>query len=158
LLPEPLGLPTLAELNAMLADLAKVPFVPPEKQPQVIRLDDDWLTKGDWLGRYGRYWACCCAICSPDNYVWGAGPTKAEFDARIGTNCHAGDSLRYWVHWLYTKNVNSLEMPPTYYSSRVTKGYTTPNFTRRQAEWDDHGEAYPMSEVLPMRWTDLGPN
>jgi len=29
------------------------------------------------------------------------------------------------------------------------KGYTTPDFTRRQAEWDDHGEGYPMSKDGP---------
>jgi hypothetical protein len=148
-LPGPQGPPTLEELNALLADLGKVPFLAPEKQPAVVRLDDDWLTKGDWLGRYGRYWACCCAICSPRNYIWGAGPEKVEYEARIGRNCDSGDSLRYWVHWLYTLNPNTLEMPPAYHSSRVMKGYTKPEFTRRQAEWDDHGEAYPMSKDGP---------
>jgi hypothetical protein len=154
-LPEPLGPPTLEELNAMLAELAKVPFVPPEKQPVVVRLDDDWLTKGDCLGRYGRYWGCWCAICSPQNYIWGAGPEKVEYSARIGPNCTEGDSLRYWVHWLHTKNANSLEMPPTYCHSRVVKGYMTPDFTRRQAEWDDHGEAYPMSRDGPHLYCTL---
>jgi streptogramin lyase len=148
-LPSPLGPPTLSELNSMLAALAKVPFVPPEKQPVVVRLDDDWLTKGDCLGRYGRYWGCWCAICAPQNYIWGAGSEKVQFEARIGPNCASSDSLRYWVHWLYTKNTNSLEMPPTYYHSRVVKGFTTADFVRRQAEWDDHGEAYPMSRAGP---------
>jgi hypothetical protein len=147
-LPSPLGPPTLAELNAMLAALAKVPFVPPEKQPVVVRLDDDWLTKGDCLGRYGRYWGCWCAICAPKNYIWGAGPEKVESHARISPDWK-GDTLRYWVHWLYTKNPNSLEMPPTYYSSRVMKGLTTADFIRRQAEWDDHGEAYSMAKDGP---------
>ena len=148
-LPEPVGPPTLDELNALLASLAKVPFVPPEKQPVVVRLDDDWLTKGDCLGRYGRYWGCWCAICSPQNYIWGAGPEPVDYFARIGPNCDKGDGLRYWVHWLHTKNVNTLEMPPTYCHSRVVKGYMTADFTRRQAEWDDHGEGYPMSKDGP---------
>ena len=148
-LPEPLGSPTLGEVNTMLAALAKVPFATPDKQPVVLRLGDDWLTKGDWLGRYGRYWACCCAMCSPRNYIWGAGPEPVDYFARIGANCNDGDGLRYWVHWLYTKNTNSLEMPPTYWHSRVVQGYTTPDFIRRQAEWDDHGEVYPMSKDGP---------
>jgi len=154
-LPEPPGPPTLEELNAMIADLARVPFVPPEKQPAVIRLDDDWLTKGDCLGRYGRYWGCWCAICSPGNYEWGAGPDKVHFYARIGPNCDKGDSLRYWVHWLYTKNTNTLEMPPTYFHSRVVKALTTWDVFRRQAEWDDHGEAYPMSRDGPHLYCTL---
>ena len=148
-LPQPAAPPTLDELNALLAQLSKVPFLPPEKQPAVLRLDDDWLTKGDCLGRYGRYWGCWCAICSPKNYEWGAGPEKVEKCAFIGSNCVKGDSLRYWVHWLHTKNPNTLEMPPTYCHSRVVKGYMTPDFTRRQAEWDDHGEAYPMTRDGP---------
>jgi hypothetical protein len=148
-LPEPLGPPTLAELNAMLAALAKVPFVPPEKQPVVVRLDDDWLTKGDCLGRYGRYWGCWCAILAGNNYIWGAGPEPVDYFARIGPNCDKGDGVRYWVHWLHTMNVNTLEMPPTYCHSRVVKGFMTADFTRRQAEWDDHGEGYPRSKDGP---------
>jgi hypothetical protein len=154
-LPQPSAPPTLADLNAMLAALAKVPFVPPEKQPVVVRLDDDWLTKGDCLGRYGRYWGCWCAICSPQNYIWGAGPEPVDYFARIGPNCNKGDGLRYWVHWLHTKNVNTLEMPPTYCHSRVVKGYMTADFTRRQAEWDDHSEAYPMSKDGPHLYCTL---
>ena len=114
-----------------------------------MRLDDDWLTKGDCLGRYGRYWGCWCAICSPEDYLWGAGPEKVEYCSRIGPNAEKGDSLRYWVHWLHTMNFNSLEMPPTYCYSRVKKGFMPAAFTRRQAEWDDHGERYPMSKDGP---------
>jgi len=139
----------------MLAQLAKVPFVSPEKQPAVVRLDDDWLTKGDCLGRYGRYWGCWCAICSPQNYLWGAGPEKVEMYARIGLKCAKGDSLRYWVHWLYTTNPNTLEMPPTYLHSRVVKGFTTWDRYRRQAEWDDHSEAYPMAYDGPSLYCTL---
>ena len=148
-LPQPAAPPTLAELNAMLSDLARVPFVPPEKQPPVVRLDDDWLTKGDCLGRYGRYWGCWCAICSPKNYEWGAGPEKVEKCAFIGPNCAKGDSLRYWVHWLYTTNPNTLEMPPTYYHSRILKGFNPRNLCRRQASWDDHGEVYSIAQDGP---------
>jgi sugar lactone lactonase YvrE len=149
LLPAPAAPPTLDELNAMLAFLSKVPFVEPDKQPVVVRLDDDWLTKGDCLGRYGRYWGCWCAICSPEDFTWGPGPVPVDYCGRIGPNHDKDDTLRYWVHWLYTKNPNSLEMPSVYYDSRVTKKLTTLDFTRRQAEWDDHGETYPMSKDGP---------
>jgi hypothetical protein len=148
-LPAPALPPTLDGLNAMLATLAKLPIVSPEKQPAVIRLDDDWATKGDCLGRYGRYWGMWCSICAPGNYQWGAGPEKVQYGATIGPRCDSGDLLRHWIHWLYTQNPNSLEMPPVFQSSRVMKGYTTPELTRRQAEWDDHGETYPMSKEGP---------
>jgi hypothetical protein len=154
-LPAPAAPPSLDGLNAMLAALSLVPFVPPENQPPVVRLDDDWLTKGDCLGRYGRYWGCWCAICSPQNYEWGAGPEKVEKCARIGPNCTKGDSLRYWVDCLYTENPNTLEMPPTYLDSRIKKGYQTANFTRREAEWCDNGHAYSMSDDGPSLYCSL---
>jgi hypothetical protein len=149
LLPAPAAPPTLDELNAMLAALSKVPFVDPAQQPAVTRLDDDWLTKGNCLGRYGRYWGCWCAICSPNDYIWGTGPEKVEYAARIGPRATKNDLLRYWIQWLHTMNPNSLEMPPTYCDSRVRKGFMPEGYTRRQAEWDDHGEAYPMSSNGP---------
>ena len=145
-LPAPQGPPTLDELNAMLADLAEVPFVPPERQPAVIRLDDDWLTKGDWLGRYGRYWACICATCAPHDYLWGAGPQRVEYHAMVGPNRRDGDTLRYWIHWQYTSNPNSLELPPVYLHSRIMRNLTAWDVCRRQSEWDDHAETYPMAQ------------
>ncbi|MGB2968232.1 MAG: two-component regulator propeller domain-containing protein [Phycisphaerae bacterium] len=148
-LPAPAGPPSLDELNAMLADLAKVPFVPPERQPPVVRLDDDWLTKGDWLGRCGRYWACLCAFVSPQDYYYGTSEEAVKYTAMIGPQCEQYDSIRYWIHWLYTQNPNTLEMPTSYLDSRVQRGLTTWAVNRRQAEWDDHGEAYPMSKDGP---------
>jgi hypothetical protein len=115
----------------------------------VIALADDWRTQGDWLGRYGRYWACCCAICSPLDYLWGAGQEPVQYCPRIGPHCGGGDSLRYWVHWLYTADRRSLEMPATYLHSRVLKGLTRGDEPRRQAEWDDHGETYPRNHEGP---------
>lgn len=72
-----------------------------------------------------------------------------SYHSQIGPNALASDSIRYWVHWLYTKDRRSLEMPPTYLHSRVLKGLTTWDIFRRQAEWDDHGEAYPQSKDGP---------
>ncbi|MDQ3812446.1 MAG: hypothetical protein M3347_00685, partial [Armatimonadota bacterium] len=73
-----------------------------ENQFVVTALDDDWMTQGDWLGRYGRYWACLAAMLSPQDYVWGAGWQKVDYNSRIGPNATKDDTIRYWVHWLYT--------------------------------------------------------
>lgn len=40
-------------------------------------------------------------------------------------------------------------MPPTYLQSRVVKGYSPWSKPRRQAEWDDHGEAYSRTHEGP---------
>ena len=148
-LPKPAAPPEEQDLRAMLDEVLRVPALPPEEQPVAVRLDDDWLTRGDWLGRYGRYWACLCAICSPGNYLWGAGADKVGYYACIGKARKSGDSLRYWVHWLYTENPNSLEMPPTYFHSRVLKNFQTWEPCRRQAEWCDNGHEYPTKQDGP---------
>ncbi len=144
-LPAPTKPPTLAQLNAMLKELGTVPPLPEENQQTIVALADDWTTQGDWLGRYGRYWACLAAMVSPQDYIWGAGPEKVDYAARIGPNCEPGDSLRYWVHWLYTTSPRSLEIPPVYLHSRVLKRLTTWDVYRRQSEMDDHGEEYLMT-------------
>lgn len=143
--------PTLAELNKMLAQVGQVKPQPDADKPFVAALNQDWLTKGDWQGRYGRFWACLCALFHPIplDYIWGASPEPVLYDLSMGPNHSQGDSLRYWLQWRYTQNPDSLELPPTYLHSRVLKGYTTWAVNRRQSEVDDHGEQYPMSQEGP---------
>jgi len=143
--------PTLAELNTLLAQVGQVKPQPDADKPFVAALDQDWLTKGDWQGRYGRYWACLCALFHPIplDYIWGASPEPVSYDLSMGPQHQKGDSLRYWMQWRYTQNPNSLELPPTFLHSRVLKGYTTWAVNRRQSEVDDHGEDYPLSADGP---------
>ena len=154
-LPSPAKPPTLAELNSMLKEFRSSSPIPEESQPTVVALDDDWRTQGDWLGRYGRYWACLAGVCSPSNYLWGAGPEKVQCFARIGPNCAKEDGLRYWIESLHTNDSRSLEMPPVYLHSRVVQGFTTWDEPRREAVWDDHGEAYPMTRDGPHIYSTL---
>jgi hypothetical protein len=144
----------------MLALLAKVPFIEPAKQPTVIRLDDDWLTKGEWLGRHGRYWACLCAASAsyggcPINYIWGGGPEPVDYWPSAGPNRRKNDGIRYWVQWNHTRNPNSLELTSPYLHSRVLRGLTSWDVNRRQAEWDDHSETYPMPYDGPSLYCSL---
>jgi hypothetical protein len=143
--PSPAKPPSLAEVNAMLKELASIPAIPEAEQPKVIVLDDDWRTQGDWLGRYGRYWACLAALVAPEDYIWGAGTQRVNYQAFIGPNHPRDDFLRHWIQWLRTDEVRCLEMPPVYLHSRVVQGYTTWEKPRRAALWDDHGESYPMT-------------
>jgi sugar lactone lactonase YvrE len=98
-------------------------------------LGEDWATQGDWVGRYGRRYAMLCAVNSPDDH-------KSIADANYAVVGSIGpyhqDSLRRWVHSLTTDNPKSLYDP--------FLGY------RRQAEWDDHGEAYPLTHEGPDIW------
>jgi len=153
--PVPAKAPTLAELNAMLRVVSAVAPDRDELKPKVVALNDDWVTQGDWLGRYGRYWACLNAICSPEDYLWGAGWEPISYSAQIGTNETPEDSLRYWVQWLYSQDPRVLELPPTYLDSRVKRGLTTSQNNRREAEHDDHGETYPQTLDGPHLFTTL---
>ena len=155
-LPNSAKLPTTDDIRAIESRFNKYPSEEHKQEtPSVVVLPDDWRTQGEWLGRYGRYWACCCAICSPQDYVWGAGWNQIKYFARIGPNQDPHDSIRYWIHWQYTANNSSLEMPPTYLHSRVVKGMTSWQENRRQAEWDDHGEAYPQTRDGPHLFCNL---
>ncbi len=148
-LPAPAGPPSFDRLYAAYTRLAKAEKRTAGRRKAVVSIADDWRTQGAWLGRYGRYWGCLCAIRSPRDYVWGAGDEDIDYYAQIGPNCNKYDSIRYWVHWLYTDQNRSLELPPTYLDGRILRGLTTPERNRRQAEWDDHKEAYALSRDGP---------
>jgi hypothetical protein len=152
-LPAPARVPRLAELNDLLKEIAAVPTAR-LTNGAVLPLADDWRTEGQWQGRYGKFWISLCANWSPRDDVWGAGWDVA-YNARIGPNHAAGDSLRYWVQWLATADNRCLEMSPIYLHSRVMRKDTTWDVDRRESEWDDHGESYPMSKDGPHIYCSL---
>jgi hypothetical protein len=76
------------------------------------------------------------------DYLWGAGKQPLVYASAPGPIRDKSDVLRYWVDTLYTIDPRVLELPPVYLDSRVEKGLTTRDVSRRDAQWDDHGEAY----------------
>ena len=147
--------PTLAELNTLLKQLGAVPVQADSNALNVVALDDDWSTRGDWLGRYGRYWAECCAMFAPSDYIWGAGEEPINYFPRIGLNVPKSEGLRTYVTAMYSDNPNSLEIPATFLDTRIRRGYTTKNRGRRQSEIDDRGEGYPYQKDGPHLYTSL---
>lgn len=99
---------------------------------------EDWKTQGNWFGHYGTESAILCATSAPSDDV--AAYSKKPYSVWdfIGPHRASDDALRHWIHWLKTENPKTLYVPQL--------GY------RRQAEWDDHGEAYPMSHDGPDLW------
>jgi hypothetical protein len=152
-LPSPASAPSLDELNILLAGLANIP-ADDGKTPFIEPLTEDWKTQGDWLGRYGRYWANLCAIVSPANYIWGAGWEPVQYHMQISPK-EKKNSLRYWVHWLSTDNPRVLEMPPVYLDSRIALDPTVASKPRRQAEVDDNGEELAVSKNGPNIYVSL---
>ena len=104
-------------------------------------LDEDWSTKGDWVGRYGRNYNVLCATMSPfdQRLVWN---NKHEVDAQIGPKfVREGNTIRCWIHWVKTDNPNTLYNPVA--------------GVRRQSEWDDNGEAYSSLLDGPDIWVKV---
>jgi hypothetical protein len=136
------AVPVTKSMPEQLTALRNIHASPDEYKPFVAPLPDDWVTQGDWLGRYGTYWVALAATVSPHDYIWGASPGRVKYSAKMGLHRRKGDSLRYWVDSLYTDNPRVMELPTTYLQSRVLRDLTTPQVNRRESEWDDHAEAY----------------
>jgi hypothetical protein len=129
--------PTLSDIEAFSNHVSPAGF--PVNPPYAVFLGDDWITQGDWVGRYGRRAAILCAMASPSDQVlsW----LGINYDAGIGPNSKPDDGVRLWVSSIENKELRSL--------------YTPVSGCRRQSEWDDHGEAYPMSQNGPDVWVKV---
>lgn len=136
-LPSPAKPPSVGELNALLTKVRSLPVTPTTMLGAYW--GEDWTTQGDWVGRYGRQVGVLCGVMSPfdHRFFW---DSDYIIDPQIGPN-HTDDSLRAWLHWRRTKRPESLYDP--------ILGY------RRQAEWDDHGETYPVTHEGPDTWVAI---
>jgi len=132
-LPSAVRPPTAEELRTMYY---KLKAIKPEKTPpKIVALNDDWRTKGNYLDRYGRSMAVLCAQGGGGfDYTTGYQNDimSFQFKPAIGHNYREKDDLvRYWVHWLESTDIRVLQC--------LHLG------GRKQAEWDDHKEEYPLT-------------
>ncbi len=116
--------PTVDELQALLAKMQSQP----KTNILAAFLGDDYLTQGDWTCRYGRQYAVLCAACWPLDDQFSHGDKYYRVESGMDPHFEKHDSLRRWLHWASSENPKVLYDP--------FLGH------RRQAEWDDHGEAY----------------
>jgi hypothetical protein len=135
-LPSSAKPPTVEELSALRRRLeASAAW-----DGAAVYLGEDWATGGDWTGRYGWFMAVLCAANSPVDHTIGWGEPYIV-RGMIGPHMAEGDGLRRWLHGYRSDNPRSLWNPMT--------GY------RRQAEWDDHGESYPITHEGPDIWVNF---
>ncbi len=126
-LPAPAPPPTLAQMRAMLARLARIPTTSPPAQPVVTALDPDWTTQGTWVDRYGDFNAVMCNMNGAGNdQVRGYLAAWADSRGWMGRNAGGDDFLRYYMTWPHTDDPRCLQ-------NMLYGG-------RTQAEYDDHGE------------------
>lgn len=125
----------------------------------IVFRGEDWATKGDWCGKYGMTRATLCATNAPMG--------NSEFEAKtvpyrtltsvpgqpgatgalstywiqglMGLNRSNADALRWWVESVRVEGNRNVLFDPT-------------DSVRTEAEWDDHGEAYPAFVDGPDIW------
>ena len=93
-------------------------------------LGEDWQTGGDWVGRYGMGYAVLCAGHSPRDHEIMT-DLSYRVSGQVGPHAAPNESLRHWIQWLQSDDPRVLWDPIC--------------GTRREGEWDDHSEEYPMS-------------
>jgi hypothetical protein len=136
LLPSTIKPLTIDELKSMQTKLDKLKNPLPKNYAAYY--GEDWKTQGDWMGGITNEWAILAAMNPPYDQNVNYGNKFYSVLPFIGPNHKGNDSLRYWLHWRRTNNRSSL----------MSASYAF----RRQSDWDDHGEAYPMSMDGPDVW------
>jgi hypothetical protein len=135
-LPFPIKPPTINELKSIQTKLSKLKT--PLPKVYAAYYGEDWKTQGNWVGQYGRQYAVMCAANAPFDHNFYYNEDFFTVRGFIGPFHNNGDTIRRWVHWIETDNPRTLYSPLDAY--------------RRQSEWDDHGEAYPLSKDGPDVW------
>jgi frataxin-like iron-binding protein CyaY len=135
-LPSPVEPSTTDELRVMYDNLRKLRTPLPKNYAAYY--GEDWKTRGDWMGRAFHDWAIMCAAVSPfDQHIYFSQRYYSVHEF-IGPHYVKSDVIRRWIHWMRSEDGRVLWNPYL--------GY------RRQAEWDDHGEAYPFTHDGPDMW------
>ncbi len=138
--PQPVPLPSGSVLTVSLEQSLNVIAAKASHEPDAVFLGDDWATQGNWVGRYGRQVAVLCAMGAPRDHIFtrGSAGYKATPELFITED---GDGPRSWVENLVTTDRRAL------YDPQVG--------LRREASWDDHGEAYREIFDTPSLAVDL---
>jgi hypothetical protein len=133
--------PSLAQLKALLGQVQELKTL--LNLPGAAVLNEDWNTKGDWVGRYGTRYALLCSMGAPlDHRI--INDNNYHVEGRLGLHPYVkgekykDQGLRHWVHRARWDDQRVLYNPLI--------GY------RRQADSDDNGEVYPMSYEGPDIW------
>lgn len=121
----------------LIEELQALRSSPPSPAKPVIYLGEDHQTQGSWIGRYGTYSYILPAMMAPFDITWSQGlrGKSINYSFYIGENTKyfngRPDSIRRWVHALNWNDPRVLQNPDD-----------LPH--RRQAEIDNHQEAYPF--------------
>ncbi|MGC8561288.1 MAG: hypothetical protein ACP5O1_11490, partial [Phycisphaerae bacterium] len=146
----PPGVQQLDDTLQAISALGPVPSAPGAFLP----LSDDWRTGGNWIGRYGCYWACLFAMGTTKrqgiNWTYRPNDHRIDMRAAVGPGGMWGEGLRFWIYARQSTNRRSLEIPASHLppSERLDNARLHDHWGR-ETECDDHGEVYPLSQSGP---------
>ncbi|HTV47291.1 MAG TPA: two-component regulator propeller domain-containing protein [Phycisphaerae bacterium] len=141
-MPSPAAVPTIKQLKDMVYPLQiATQQVKSIHFPWAASLRQDWTTQGDWTARYGREFALLCCGNFPGDSTVVAPNYGEDIYGMVGPHHSINEGVRVWYESLDTDSPKSLYIPQF--------GY------RRQTNWDDHGEAYPVTFQGPDIWVKV---
>ena len=114
---------------------------PAHDRPVAAYIGEDWETQGDWIGNYGRYFYALAGMGYPWNFEGGTGSVSTKYKVLVGENRRNDLGMAVWVHWRHTQKMKCLLNPL--------------EEDRRQADWDDRGEAYSIALSGPNLYINL---
>jgi len=128
--------PTAQKLQELLTELSES-GQPNMKPGDGAYMSSDWSTQGNWIGKFGQKYTIMCAADSPLNHYF-INDFDYSADGDLGPNRVPTDSIRRWIHWLRSSDARVMSDPVI--------------GTRRESEFDDHGENYNMQIEGPDLW------
>ena len=134
--PAPAKPPTTEKLQELLTELSQS-GQSTMKPGDGAYMSSDWSTQGNWIGKFGQKYTIMCAADSPLNHYF-INDFDYSADGDLGPNRVPTDSIRRWIHWLRTSDARVMSDPVI--------------GTRRESEFDDHGEDYNMQIEGPDLW------
>ena len=134
--PSPAKPPTEEKLQELAVQLAKS-GQPDMKPGDGAYLGANWSVRGNWIGRMGQKYTVMFAADSPLNHYF-INDFDYSADGDLGPNRVPTDGIRRWIHWMRSSDVRVMTDPVI--------------GTRRESEYDDHGESYDMNFEGPDIW------
>lgn len=128
-----------ADLNQIITEKINYKI---EKTPHVVLWKEDWATKGDWCGYYGKDYALLCGTCNMGNDIITNLDIRVAIDQMLGFHRKKEDSLSVRPH-----NDNASLNPNVLFNPKTG--------TRVATEWSDNGEEYMPEFDGPDIWTSI---
>lgn len=113
-----------------------------KKIPYAVAWKEDWATKGDWYGYYGKDYALLCGTCNMGNDIIANLDVKIDSNQILGFHKQKEDSLSVRPH-----NDNASLNPNVLFNPKTG--------TRIATEWSDNGEEYASKFDGPDIWTSI---